>query len=69
MSHPMHLRVPATHATARAIPRPATRSLLDDRSSLSTLAMPVLAPTRHDRGSRPRLISSWLARLLPARQA
>ena len=69
MSQPMHLRAPASHATARATPRPATRSLLDDWSSLSTLAMPVLAPAHDDRGSRPRLISSWLARLLPGHTA
>lgn len=46
MSQPMHLRAPATPATARIAPRPAPSSLLDDWSSLSTLAMPVLAPAR-----------------------
>lgn len=71
MSQPMHLRAPASHATARATSRPATSSLLDDWSSLSTLAMPVLAPACHDmhRSFRPCLISSLLARLLPARKA
>lgn len=74
MSQPMHLRAPATPATpatARIAPRPAPSSLLDDWSSLSTLAMPALAPASHDMhgSSRPRLISSLLARLLPARKA
>lgn len=71
MSQPMHLRAPALHAAARIAPHSAPSPLLDDWSSLSTLAMPVLAPASHGtrRISWPRLISSLLAKLLPARRA
>ncbi|MDP9941939.1 hypothetical protein J2W71_004111 [Pseudomonas sp. 3400] len=68
MSQPMHLRAPATHAAARMVPRPAPSSLLDDWSSLSTLAMPVLAPARQGmrKVSWLRLISTLIAKRLPA---
>jgi hypothetical protein len=68
MSQPMHLRAPATHATARIAPRPAPSSLLDDWSSLSTLAMPVLAPAHQGmrKVSWRRLISALTAKRQPA---
>ncbi|WP_275547560.1 hypothetical protein [Pseudomonas sp. Marseille-Q0931] len=67
MSQPFHLRAP----TARIAPRPAPSSSLDDWSSLSTLAMPILTPACHDmpRVSWLRPISTLIAKLPPARKA
>ena len=71
MSQPMHLRAPATHASARITPRPTPSPLLDDWSSLSTLAMPVIAPACHATHgfSWPRLSRMLSALPLPARKA
>lgn len=68
---PMHLHAPVTHTAARVTPSTAPSSSFDDWSSLSTLAMPVLAPACHDmrRVSWPRLISLLISKLQSARKA
>lgn len=70
MSQPMHLRAPAYPATPTEVARIAPSLPLDGWSSLSPVALPVLAPLpAQGRCGWPRLVSAPIPRLQSARAA